>query len=81
MERQEEIQVIAYLLWQNEGCPEGRHLDHWLKAEAMWREQGNQEHSVKRTESRVKRTGRRTATRPAARSAKQKSQALTTKED
>lgn len=54
MERQEEIQVIAYSLWQKEGCPEGRHLDHWLKAEAMWREQGNQEHSVKRTESRVK---------------------------
>lgn len=23
----------AYFSWENEGCPEGRHLFHWLKAE------------------------------------------------
>ena len=81
MERQEEIQKIAYSIWQNDGCPEGRHLNHWLKAEAMWGEQGNQEYSVKRVASRVKRTGGRTATRSAARSMKQKGHTLTTKED
>lgn len=37
--REEEIRQIAYHLWLDEGCPYGRHLDHWLKAEAIWREQ------------------------------------------
>lgn len=23
----------AYEIWENEGRPDGRHLDHWLKAE------------------------------------------------
>jgi Protein of unknown function (DUF2934) len=37
--REEEIRQIAYQLWLNEGCPHGRHLDHWLKAESIWCEQ------------------------------------------
>ena len=37
--REEEIRQIAYLLWLDEGCPHGRHLDHWLKAESIWWEQ------------------------------------------
>jgi hypothetical protein len=37
--REEEIRQIAYQLWLNEGCPHGRHLDHWLEAESIWREQ------------------------------------------
>lgn len=24
----------AYLIYLAEGCPDGRHLDHWLRAEA-----------------------------------------------
>ena len=32
----EEIRLIAYHLWQEEGCPDGRHLDHWVKAESIW---------------------------------------------
>ena len=35
--RDEEIRQIAYHIWRDEGCPEGRHLDHWLKAESIWR--------------------------------------------
>lgn len=31
----EEIRQIAYQLWLDEGCPEGRHHDHWLKAEEI----------------------------------------------
>jgi Protein of unknown function (DUF2934) len=35
--RDEEISQIAYKLWQDEGCPDGRHLEHWSKAESIWR--------------------------------------------
>jgi hypothetical protein len=31
----EDIRQIAYKLWQEEGCPDGRHLDHWFRAEAI----------------------------------------------
>lgn len=37
--REDEIRQIAYQLWLDEGCPHGRHLDHWFKAESIWREQ------------------------------------------
>lgn len=37
-DRDEEIRQIAYHLWLDEGCPHGRHLDHWHKAETIWRE-------------------------------------------
>lgn len=26
------VQVAAYHIWQKEGCPHGRHVDHWLQA-------------------------------------------------
>jgi hypothetical protein len=29
----EDIALLAYALWQEQGCPEGRHEEHWLKAE------------------------------------------------
>ena len=29
-----EIQRRAYLIWERENRPEGRHLEHWLCAEA-----------------------------------------------
>jgi hypothetical protein len=29
-----EVAQRAYLIYLEEGCPEGRHLDHWLRAEA-----------------------------------------------
>jgi len=34
----EEIRQIAYHLWLDEGCPHGRHQEHWLRAEEIWRE-------------------------------------------
>jgi hypothetical protein len=36
-DRDEEIRQIAYHLWLDEGCPHGRHMDHWHKAETIWR--------------------------------------------
>jgi hypothetical protein len=38
MENQEEIRLIAYRLWEEEGCPHGRDTEHWLKAESVWQD-------------------------------------------
>lgn len=27
------IEERAYQIWEEEGCPDGKHLDHWLRAE------------------------------------------------
>lgn len=29
----EHIAICAYLIWEREGCPDGRDLGHWLEAE------------------------------------------------
>ena len=34
----EEIRQVAYRIWQEAGCPYGSDLQHWLKAQEMWRE-------------------------------------------
>jgi hypothetical protein len=28
----EEIRVLAYKIWEDEGCPEGRAIEHYFKA-------------------------------------------------
>lgn len=33
-QRNRMIQERAYQIWQDEGCPEGREQEHWLRAEA-----------------------------------------------
>jgi Protein of unknown function (DUF2934) len=32
-EHDQETHEAAYFIWENEGRPEGRALDHWLRAE------------------------------------------------
>jgi hypothetical protein len=32
-DRQAQVEQIAYRLWQEEGCPHGRHEEHWRQAE------------------------------------------------
>ena len=29
----EQIAICAYLIWEKEGCPQGRDAAHWLQAE------------------------------------------------
>jgi hypothetical protein len=59
--RDEEIRQIAYYIWLDAGRPEGKHVEHWLQAEAIWREQ----HAAKQPESprpaKVKRKSTATA--------------------
>jgi hypothetical protein len=38
MGREDEIRVIAYSIWQQEGCLDGQDCEHWLKAEVIWEE-------------------------------------------
>lgn len=35
MEREEQIRQLAYSMWEKEGYPEGRAMEHWLKAETI----------------------------------------------
>lgn len=39
IDHDEEIRQLAYRFWQEEGCPNGTELQHWLKAEAAWRQE------------------------------------------
>ncbi len=39
MAREDEIRLIAYHIWEGEGCPNGRDCDHWYMAETVWEEQ------------------------------------------
>jgi len=32
---EDEIRELAYQLWQEDGCPEGRAEEHWAKARAL----------------------------------------------
>jgi hypothetical protein len=41
MEKEEEIRKIAYQLWEQDGCVNGRDCEHWEKAEQIW--QGKQQ--------------------------------------
>ena len=35
MEREDQIRQIAYQIWDEEGCPQGREIEHYFKAEAI----------------------------------------------
>ena len=37
--RDQEIRQFAYRLWQEDGCPDGHDVQHWLKAETIWWEE------------------------------------------
>ncbi len=38
MAREDEIKVIAYSIWEEEGCPDGRDCEHWYRAEIIWKD-------------------------------------------
>ena len=42
MQDDDEVRLIAYGIWEEEGHPNGRDLEHWFKAEAISREQQSQ---------------------------------------
>lgn len=36
MGREDAIRIIAYYIWDEENRPNGRNLEHWLRAEVIW---------------------------------------------
>ena len=72
MNRDEEIRQVAYKLWQEEGCPDGYEVQHWLRAKMIWEEinrpQSEPEYSnpvrSKRTKGQSNRNNRKTIVIP-----------------
>ncbi len=60
--RDEEIRQVAYKLWQEEGCPDGYDVQHWLKAETIWLEEKRPKNKPKQSKSLKVRNGRQTRT-------------------
>jgi hypothetical protein len=54
--REERIRELAYAIWEEEGCPEGRADDHWHKAVAIIEAQDEVE--LKRNPDWLKRSSR-----------------------
>jgi hypothetical protein len=44
-ENAQRVREIAYGLWEKEGCPEGRHDEFWLRAEAIVEQDANLPHT------------------------------------
>jgi hypothetical protein len=42
--KEDEIRLIAYNIWKQEGCINGKDREHWFRAEAIW--QGQQKFFV-----------------------------------
>ena len=61
MGQEDEIKRLAYQLWEEEGRPEGRDLNHYYMAEILW-QQRNAEIVPEKEPVRAK-TKRRRATR------------------
>jgi hypothetical protein len=61
IDRDAEIRELAYRLWQEEGCPQGYDVQHWLKAEAIWREKYGPKSKPKRSKPVKKKKSRKTA--------------------
>lgn len=64
-EIESQTRIRAYAIWETEGCPEGRAVDHWLAAEAMSRPPA---HPKTPAAERVGRVAKQT--RPVTRSAR-----------
>ena len=39
MGKQDEIRLIAYDIWEQENCINGKDCEHWYQAEAIWERQ------------------------------------------
>ncbi len=63
MEREEKIRSIAYSIWEKEGYPEGRQMEHWLKAETICDTESPEEYSGKAVKAPEQK--RRRSSRPA----------------
>ncbi len=54
MAKEEEIRLIAYSIWEQENCPNGRDCEHWYRAEAILEQQQKAKSISPRTHSEAK---------------------------
>lgn len=54
MDREKEIKLIAYRMWEEEGCCHGLDQKHWLHAEMIWQEQQLAKPSQAETVEKIK---------------------------
>ena len=59
MEREDEIRVIAYRIWEEGGRCDGRDFDNWLMAETIWKAQEENETISTGAKKKSKKTGSR----------------------
>jgi translation initiation factor IF-2 len=41
MDREDEIRLKAYHIWEEEGCQDGHDCEHWFRAETLWEKERN----------------------------------------
>jgi hypothetical protein len=58
MGREDEVRLIAYSIWEQEGCYDGHDMEHWLKAEAIWEKKQKpvQKTDSKKSEAQAKKS-------------------------
>ena len=59
MGREDEIRMIAYRIWEEEGCCDGRDCEHWLKAEVIWEKNQKNEAPLSDNKANPKQTRKR----------------------
>lgn len=63
MHHEDEVKLIAYELWEQEGRPDGQDMEHWLRAEAIWAERQLPQVEEVARKPAVKKTRRATTTK------------------
>ena len=53
MAKEDEIRLIAYNIWEEEGCCDGQDVDHWLRAEVIWEERKADKTAAKAPKARA----------------------------
>lgn len=61
MGREDEIRLIAYKIWEEESCLDGKDCEHWLRAETIWEQHRNQKALEKNTKVPVKQPTKQSA--------------------
>jgi hypothetical protein len=61
MAREDEIKLIAYKIWEVEGCADGRDCEHWYRAETIWEQQQKQKSAAGGTKAEVKQPAKQIA--------------------
>jgi hypothetical protein len=51
MGKEDEVRLIAYRLWEEEGCLIGQDCEHWYRAEIIW-ERNRKEPVIEKTQAK-----------------------------